>query len=204
MSASLVVFPAWVKHPIANENSLCLDDLAMKGDSLIRERNLSGPPDSHATSLLQCILVVDGDPVSRHANTEVLIQHGYDVNEVEDAAAALEELQAVHYHLLITDYDLPKINGVKLIKKLRAARMTLPIIMVAGQLPAEELALHPSLQLAAALVKPVTAAVLLDTVKIVLCATHSHQEHRAEQASTITHVLQSSLRHHSDRAHLQK
>lgn len=176
----------------------------MKGDSIIRALNVADTANQSPISPPPCILLVDGDPVRRHASAEVLIQHGYEVNAVEDAAAALEELQAVHYHLLITDYDLPKINGVKLIKKLRAARITLPIIMVAGQLPAEELALHPTLQLAAALVKPVSMEVLLDTVKIVLCATHSHQEHRAEQASAITHVLQSSLRHHSDSAHLEK
>jgi DNA-binding NtrC family response regulator len=66
---------------------------------------------------------------------------------------------------------MPKITGVELIKNLRSARMALPVVLVAGSLPAEELAQNPSLQLAATLEKPFAVAELLHTVENVLCPT---------------------------------
>jgi DNA-binding response OmpR family regulator len=63
---------------------------------------------------------------------------------------------------------MPKVSGVDLLKKLRAARMVLPVIMATGTLPKEELARYPWLQPAATLLKPYTSEDMLRTVKRVL------------------------------------
>ncbi|MCL4176675.1 MAG: response regulator [Verrucomicrobia bacterium] len=120
--------------------------------------------------------MVDHDPYVCHLSADVLIRHGYEVNAAEDGAAGWEELQAYHYDLLITERDLPKISGVTLVRRLRAARLALPVVMVAKRLPARELARNPALQLAAALLKPLPVDALLDTVTIVLRATGSPRE----------------------------
>jgi CheY-like chemotaxis protein len=114
------------------------------------------------------ILVVDDESTLRRLMTTVLIASGYQVESAEDGAVAWEALQAKPYDLLITDYNMPKISGVELVKNLRSARMALPVVMVAGILPEDELAQDPSLQFAAMLSKPFTLSVLLDTVKNVL------------------------------------
>jgi DNA-binding response OmpR family regulator len=121
----------------------------------------------------QRILVVDDDSLIRHLNTEVLIHSGYEVDTAEDGAAAWEILQTKAFNLLITDHSMPVMTGVELVKKLRSARMALPVILVTGTLPLEELARNPELQLAAILSKPFTVEELLDTVKNVLRATIS-------------------------------
>ena len=102
--------------------------------------------------------------------------YGYHVDAAEDGAAGWEALQANRYHLLITEHDLPNLTGVELVKKLRAARMALPIVMAAGRLPTHELARNPSLRLAATLSKPFVLDALLDTVKNVLRATDTARE----------------------------
>jgi len=122
------------------------------------------------------ILVVDHDPYICHLSADVLIRHGYEVNAAEDGAAGWEELQVNSYSLLITEHELPRITGVRLIRKLRTARMALPVVLVAGRLPARELARSPSLRLAATLSKPLAVDVLLATVKSVLRATDSPPE----------------------------
>ena len=68
---------------------------------------------------------------------------------------------------------MPKLTGVELVGKLRAAHMTLPVVMVAGRLPAPELTQHPSLQLAATLWKPFAIDALLTMVKNALRETES-------------------------------
>ena len=61
-------------------------------------------------------------------------------------------------------------SGVELVKKLRSARMTLPVILASGELPTEELDRNPWLQLATTLVKPFSRGQLLKTVREVLLA----------------------------------
>jgi DNA-binding response OmpR family regulator len=114
--------------------------------------------------------VVDDEACIRRLLTQVLVGSGYHVDVAEDGAAAWEALQAKPYDLLITDQNMPKISGVELVKNLRSARIPLPVVMVAGELPVRDLAQNPSLQLAATLSKPFAVDALIDTVKSVLRA----------------------------------
>jgi len=114
------------------------------------------------------ILVVEDDIDVRHLNLEVLIGSGYQVDAAADGAAAWDALIADSYDLMITDNNMPKLTGVELLKKLRSARMELPVIMATGVLPTEEFTRCPWLQPAATLVKPYTVDALLEKVKAVL------------------------------------
>ena len=125
---------------------------------------------SFQSNLPQRILLVNRDPYVCHLYADVLIRHGYDVNAAEDGAAGWKELQANPYHLLITENDLPKISGAQLIRKVRAARLDVSVVMVASKLSAREQAGSPSLQPGATLLKPMPGAALLDTVKTALRA----------------------------------
>ena len=129
-----------------------------------------------STNFSHRILAVDQDSDLRRLYTDALVGPGYRVDVAEDGAAGWEALQANRYNLLITEHDLPKLTGVELIRKLRAAHMALPVVMAAGRLPMEELARNPSLQLTATLMKPFAVDELLDTVKNVLRATDSPRE----------------------------
>jgi len=137
------------------------------------------------------ILVVDDDSVIRQLNTEVLLRSGYEVDAAEDGAAAWEALGADNYDLLITDHDMPGLSGLDLIKKLRAARMELPVIMATGKLPEEEFTRYPWLQPVARLLKPYTKAELLGMVKEALRTTDGAREqiapppHRQSQPSAV-------------------
>jgi len=116
------------------------------------------------------ILVVDEDGEIRQLSAEALVRFGYLVDAAKDGAAAWKALHAYSYDLLITDNSMPKLSGVELVKKLRSAGMTLPIILASGELPTEELDRNPWLQLAATLVKPFSSGQLLETVRKVLLA----------------------------------
>jgi DNA-binding response OmpR family regulator len=64
---------------------------------------------------------------------------------------------------------MPGLSGLALVKKLRAARIVLPVIMATGTLPTEDLfTRYPWLPPAATLVKPYSIEQLLGTVKAVL------------------------------------
>jgi len=137
--------------------------------------NLSLPGCESASAPMQSqkspphhILVVDDDLCIREFDTAVLVRSGYAVDAAEDGAAAWEALGASNYDLVITDNNMPKVSGVELLKKLRAARMDLPVIMASGALPTEEFTRSPWLKPTATLLKPYTVAEMLRTVKMVL------------------------------------
>ena len=116
----------------------------------------------------QRILVVDDESDIRQLCTEVLIHHGFVVDAAEDGAAAWDALQRTGYDLLVTDNNMCRMTGVELIKKLHEASIKLPIIMVSGAMPTDELNRHPWLRIDAALLKPFTTDELVGTVRQVL------------------------------------
>ena len=130
------------------------------------------------------ILVADDDRDLREFSVEVLIRSGYQVDAAEDGAVAWEALQNEAFSLLITDHNMPKLTGVELVKKLRSARLAVPVILATGTLPTIELDRNPNLQLAAMLLKPFTPDELLGTVREVLRATNGACEQRAPSANS--------------------
>jgi DNA-binding response OmpR family regulator len=119
----------------------------------------------------QRILVVEDDEDIRRLNAEVLSGSGYKVDAAADGAIAWDTLNLNSYDLLVTDNNMPKVSGVELLKKLRAARMALPVILVSGTMPTNALNRHPWLQVDATLLKPYTPDELLAAVRKVLYAT---------------------------------
>ena len=130
-----------------------------------------GPEAPRGTVPPRRILVVDDDISIRQLHTSSLLCRGYEVDAVENGAAAWDALAADSYDLVITDNLMPKVSGVELLKKLRAARMALPVIMATGSMPQEDFARYPWLQPAATLLKPYTLEEMLSTVEEVLRAT---------------------------------
>jgi DNA-binding response OmpR family regulator len=126
-------------------------------------------PPPHPTKPPHHILVLDDDEDIREICVEALSQHGYQVDTAADGEAGWEALQARPYDLLITDHNMPKLSGLDLVKKVRAAGMPLAVIVASGSLSPEELGRHPSIQISAALPKPFSPAELVQAVQHVLC-----------------------------------
>jgi DNA-binding response OmpR family regulator len=151
----------------------------MKDSELLQAGEPAGASVQCPTNSSHRILVVDDDSDLRLLYADILAPRGHHVDAAEDGAAGWEALQANNYNLLITEHSLPKLTGVELVRKLRAAHMAVPVVLAAGRLPTPELTRNPSLQLAAMLPKPFAVDELLDTVKKVLRATDNPREQLA-------------------------
>ncbi|HEX2950994.1 MAG TPA: response regulator [Armatimonadota bacterium] len=68
---------------------------------------------------LKRILLVDDDDDLRELMMELFERNGYDANAVGSVAAAIDELTSSRYDLVITDYQMPEMNGDRLIARLR-------------------------------------------------------------------------------------
>jgi len=64
------------------------------------------------------ILVVDDDLYARQAMMERLRSRGYQVKGAEDGLQALHHLQREHFDLVITDIQMPRMDGVALLREI--------------------------------------------------------------------------------------
>jgi CheY-like chemotaxis protein len=115
-----------------------------------------------------CILVAEDDASVRRLNAEALAGSGYRVDAAEDGAVAWDSLQSKAYRLLITDNNMPRMSGLELIRRMRTARMTTPVILVSSAIPEAALDLHSPLHIDATLPKPYCVTDLLKMVSEVL------------------------------------
>ena len=79
------------------------------------------------------LLVVDDDPATRLLLSKVLSKAGYSVQLAADAEAALVHLQNGSFALLITDINLPGMNGHTLIGRARETQPDLPVIVMTSE-----------------------------------------------------------------------
>jgi two-component system response regulator HydG len=76
------------------------------------------------------ILVVDDEPNARSGLEKLLRQDGYEVDVADDGATALIVAGDRPPDLVVTDLKMPRMDGVELLKRLRAQDVDLPVIMV--------------------------------------------------------------------------
>src|SRR3984957_17562280 len=110
----------------------------MKSIQTLQARASSTTPVRGQANPPRRILVVDDDVCLRQLSLRALIRSGYDVDTAADGAAGWATLNVDTYDLLITDNNMPRLTGIDLLKKLRSARMALPVIMATGTPPTHE------------------------------------------------------------------
>ncbi len=77
------------------------------------------------------ILVVDDEPDSRQIFRDMLSDLGYDVYDEPDGASALLTIRDKGMiDLIITDYQMPDMNGLEFIQRVRQFLPLVPIIMI--------------------------------------------------------------------------
>ncbi|MDQ7916280.1 ATP-binding protein [Mesonia sp. MT50] len=83
----------------------------------------------------QRVLIIDDEPSQLMLTKEVISQAGFKVTTAKDGKEALEILKKQVFDLVITDIQMPKMNGFELIRKLRKIPKfkTLPVISLSGK-----------------------------------------------------------------------
>jgi CheY-like chemotaxis protein len=78
------------------------------------------------------ILLVDDNSLGMAARRSVLLELGHQVLTSGTAAEALELCGKQGFDVVVTDYKMPKMNGVELIVRLRKLHPTTSVILISG------------------------------------------------------------------------
>ena len=79
------------------------------------------------------ILLAEDDPVIADGICRALRRGGYAVDHVADGAEADAAVSTQGYDLLILDLGLPRMNGIDVLKRLRARKSAQPVLILTAQ-----------------------------------------------------------------------
>jgi DNA-binding NtrC family response regulator len=78
------------------------------------------------------VLVIDDDPAVREIPYETLVQEGYSVSIAADGAAGIQAAKNVPVQIVVTDLQLPDIDGLAVIDRLAGIDAKIIPIMMTG------------------------------------------------------------------------
>lgn len=78
----------------------------------------------------QRVLVVEDSPVTRELVMEIVSNAGYSAIGAEDGLQALESLSTHQPDLVLTDLEMPRMDGIELTRRLRALEVTTPVVVI--------------------------------------------------------------------------
>ena len=108
-------------------------------------------------------LVVDDFSTMRRIVRNLLKELGYtNVDEAEDGAIALQKLQLGEFDFVVTDWNMPNMDGLQLLQAVRsdAALKHLPVLMITAEAKKENIIAAAQAGASGYIVKPFTAATL--------------------------------------------
>jgi len=116
------------------------------------------------------VMTVDDSKTMRDLVAFTLRGAGFEVSEAEDGKKALAALQVAPVDVVITDLNMPNMDGVTLIRSLRTlpAFRSTPILMLTTEFDAAKKAEGKSAGATGWLVKPFDPKKLIDVVNRVL------------------------------------
>lgn len=110
-------------------------------------------------------LIVDDFSTMRRIVRGLLKEIGYqDADEAEDGAVALNKLRNGRFDFVVSDINMPNMNGFQLLKEIKSDEKLkhIPVLMVTAEARKEDIVLAAQSGAAGYIVKPFTKATLED------------------------------------------
>ena len=116
-------------------------------------------------------LIVDDFSTMRRIVRNLLKEAGYaNADEAEDGVVALQKLRGGNFDFVVTDINMPNMNGFELLTEIRAdaALKALPVLMITAEARKEDIVMAAQAGASGYIVKPFTKATLEEKVTKIL------------------------------------
>jgi two-component system chemotaxis response regulator CheY len=113
-------------------------------------------------------LVVDDFSTMRRIVRNLLKELGFtNVDEAEDGQVALQKLNAMSFDFVVTDWNMPNMDGLTLLQHIRASPTLkhLPVLMITAEAKKENIIAAAQAGASGYIVKPFTAATLSEKLE---------------------------------------
>jgi two-component system chemotaxis response regulator CheY len=113
-------------------------------------------------------LVVDDFSTMRRIVRNLLKELGFaNVDEAEDGAVALQKLKSAPYDFVVTDWNMPNMDGLTLLQSIRRTPQLkhLPVLMITAEAKKENIIAAAQAGASGYVVKPFTAATLAEKLE---------------------------------------
>ena len=117
------------------------------------------------------VLIVDDFITMRRIVRKILRDLDFeDIIEAEDGSAAMEVLKRTRVDLIISDWNMPKMTGLELLKQVRSTESIkdIPFLMVTAEAQKENIVEAVKARVSNYIVKPFTAAALEEKLAKIL------------------------------------
>ena len=116
-------------------------------------------------------LIVDDFSTMRRIVRNLLKESGYaDADEAEDGVAALQKLRSSKFDFVVTDINMPNMNGFQLLAEVKSDEKLkhLPVLMVTAEARKEDIVAAAQAGASGYIVKPFTKATLEEKVNLII------------------------------------
>ena len=131
------------------------------------------------------ILIAEDDRELRQLFQHVLVKNGYTAVGVSNGAEALEALDESYYDLILSDIMMPKMGGYELVRTLREAGQSIPVMMITAKDAFDDMRLGFLSGTDDYMVKPVNVNEMVLRVGALLRRAQMTSEHRQVIGETI-------------------
>ncbi len=111
------------------------------------------------------VLIVDDSEMVRNFHSYILRDAGFEVQTAADGAEALEKFLSDTFDLIITDINMPKMDGLSFIRRVREIDAHIPIIIVSTEDEAEDKQQGYDAGANFYIVKPTKPSILIENVR---------------------------------------
>lgn len=78
------------------------------------------------------VLICDDEPQLREMIASWLSGLGFSVTEATDGAECLQMLSQVRPDVIVLDLNMPKVNGINVLRKISDQNLSIPVIILSG------------------------------------------------------------------------
>lgn len=80
------------------------------------------------------LLLTDDDAAFREAVGEGLQRRGLNVTAAADGAEAIDIFESCELHLVVLDFNMPRVNGLQVLRHVRDSGRDVPCVLLSGEL----------------------------------------------------------------------
>ena len=132
------------------------------------------------------VLVVDDEKGIRFLLEEVLLHRGFEVSLARDGQESLEKLEENHFDLVVTDINMPRLDGVSMLKSMHETGREEKVIIMTGN-PSDQRLLDEDMpQVVTRLSKPFGMETFLN---VVIAATMQSKETAGSKQTRATQYM---------------